>query len=204
MDATITFTRGMWSVVGRWPIQNSVGHNMEHSIIIFGEVIIHIFEHILCFAGSFCAGNRAGSLYWYRNRVYYDWERPLRAAILRRAGAINTEWIDSTLIASNLKRCTHEIDDKENDCSCKLGTDLLFFLIHPDHLAFISMEQLREMPVDTASKPWALPEDEIRRRKDIRESHLVFRYEVAIDTKQCVEVCMNVNVCMYVYMLMYM
>ena len=66
------------------------------------------------------------------------------------------------------------------------------------------MEQLREMPVDTASKPWALPEDEIRRRKDIRESHLVFRYEVAIDTKQCVEVCMNVNVCMYVYMLMYM
>ncbi|EGD74365.1 hypothetical protein PTSG_06376 [Salpingoeca rosetta] len=47
-----------------------------------------------------------------------------------------------------------------------------------------STAQLREMPVNTRERPWRMADDEIRRRRDIRHSHLVF----SIDPLGCEDV----------------
>ncbi len=35
--------------------------------------------------------------------------------------------------------------------------------------------KVREMPVDTPKQPWAVTQEELGRRRDIRQSHLVMR-----------------------------
>ena len=47
-----------------------------------------------------------------------------------------------------------------------------------------SLPQLAELPTDSADDPWQMEEEEVERRRDIRQSHLVF----SIDPKGCEDV----------------
>lgn len=46
------------------------------------------------------------------------------------------------------------------------------------------LPQLKEMPINSAENPWQMDPVEIARRRDLRESHLVF----SIDPKGCEDV----------------
>ena len=43
---------------------------------------------------------------------------------------------------------------------------------------------MKEMPEDTEENPWVMKEDEVKRRRDLRRSHLIF----SIDPKGCEDV----------------
>jgi DIS3-like exonuclease 1 len=44
--------------------------------------------------------------------------------------------------------------------------------------------QLKELPLNTAEKPWVMTQEEISQRRDLRLSHLIF----SIDPKGCEDV----------------
>ena len=44
--------------------------------------------------------------------------------------------------------------------------------------------QTKELPVDTEDTPWRMSADEVSKRRDLRDSHLIF----SIDPKGCEDV----------------
>ncbi|WAR00124.1 DI3L1-like protein [Mya arenaria] len=85
--------------------------------------------------------------------------------------------IDSTYPNGHFVRSLGKIGDLEAEVAA--------ILVENDiRVQSFSEAQLLEMPVDTPLSPWTMDSEEVTRRRDLRESHLIF----SIDPKGCEDV----------------
>jgi hypothetical protein len=60
-------------------------------------------------------------------------------------------------------------------CVCVLSCVCVYAYGPLHSLSQLSHDQIRELPVDTPNSPWRASAAEIKRRRDLRTSHLVYR-----------------------------
>ncbi|XP_064620645.1 DIS3-like exonuclease 1 [Lineus longissimus] len=85
--------------------------------------------------------------------------------------------VDSQYPNGHFVKSLGPIGDLETEISCLLIEKEI--AVRP-----FSEGQLKELPVNTEEKPWIMEQEEIGRRRDLRQSHLVF----SIDPKGCEDV----------------